>query len=164
MASGNGLDVSNAINLGGPNVLVIDSDHTGFIGAPDLWRQPAILARISLAGNWRVQVDEDHGTQEAAIPGSFMGIYATKLVTIPASWSKSHVFLRVEPGPDGGICHLAINDRVLFYDSDPPQYMDVTPWIKFGKPNQILVLNGVGKQWSPGKANIATADLEEAKL
>ena len=107
-----------------------------------------------------MQVDEDHGTTENRLPGRFNGLFATRKMVVPYSWSKSHVFLRVRwenqaPG------HLAVNGKVLFYDTPTPSYMDVTPWIKFGQPNRFLIQSAKAMQsWEPGQVIIQSAILE----
>jgi hypothetical protein len=161
-AGENGIDVGSAIRLGMPNILVIAADQNGFAGDPDLWRQPAVANRLSLAGPWTVQLDEDHGTGESILPGDFTGLFATKSVMVPQSWSHSHVFLRMEwDGAAPG--SIAVNNKVMFFQGPAPRYMDVTPWIRFGQPNRILIQSQKSMQaWQPGKVTITSAELEQA--
>ena len=162
-AGENGIDVASVIRLGGPNVLVIAADQNGFAGNPDLWRQPAVANTLPLAGDWTVQVDEDHGRAASSLPGSFTGLFATKSVVVPQSWNKSHVFLRIDwDGQAPG--SIAVNDKVMFFQSATPRYMDVTPWIRFGQPNQILIQSQRSMQaWQPSKVTIKSAVLEEVR-
>ena len=163
-AGDNGIDVASAIRFPGPNILVIATDFRGFAGKPDLWRQPAVAAALSLAGEWTVQVDEGHGTAPAALPGSFTGLTAAKSVVVPASWSKSHAFLRMDWENNAGPGSLAINDKVFFFQGPAPRYMDVTPWVRFGQPNRILIQSVKSMQaWAPGKVTIRSAALEEVR-
>ena len=155
---GRGVDISSALKFPGPNVLVIASNWDGYNGAPDIWRQPTPESILSLAGSWNVRVDEDHGTQKAILPGSFNGMFATKMVVVPAAWSKSHVFLRLT---GSSIRFLGINYKLMFFDTPWPEYMDITPWIKFGQPNRVFVESNAMQDWQPGNVTISSAQLEQ---
>jgi len=156
-----GVDVSSAIRFPGPNVLVMFTNATGFGGDADLWRQPTPVSKLSLAGQWSVQATEDSGLTKVTLPGTFTGLLATRTVVVPASWSKSHVFLRLDCGR-GLPGHIAINDKVFAYESFTPYYLDVTPWIKFGKPNKILLQTLKSMQfWQPDKQTVNSAQLEQ---
>lgn len=151
-------DVSQLVRFPGTNVLVIQADKNGFVGDPDLWRMPAPAETLSLDGEWSVRLDEDTGTGTATLPGSFTGLWATRSVVVPASWSKSHVFLNAR----ANYSRVAINDRVIFYNSSTTGYMDLTPWIKFGEANQILLQPGDScSQWKPGKVTVDSLVLEK---
>ena len=153
-----GVDVSSTLRFPGPNVLVIAANGSGYNGAPDIWRQPTPTATLPLTGPWQVWVDEDHGTQTASMPGAFTGMFATKTVAVPASWSKSHVFLRLT---GEHIRYLAINGKLMFFDTPWPDDMDVTPWIKFGQPNRVFVQSTAMQDWQAGKVTINSVQLEE---
>lgn len=159
----NGRDVGSLLHFGGPNILVIESNWDGYNGGASLWRQPAASATLSLAGPWKVWVDEDHGIVTSKVPGSFTGMLATRTMVVPASWSKSHVFLRLKWDNQAAPRYLAINNKVMFFDTDRPGYMDVTPWINFGKPNTILVQSPTMNNWLPGKVTINSAELEQVR-
>ena len=65
------------------------------------------------------------------------------------------------PDAKANYSRVAINDRVLFYNSPTPQYMDITPWVKFGQPNQILLQPGDSSgAWKPGKVTVDSIVLE----
>jgi len=157
-----GVDVSTAIRFPGPNVLVIATNADGFAGGADLWRQPVPTATVSLAGEWSVQATEDSGRIGGTLPGTLTGILATKTVMVPASWNKSHVFLRLGVSPGGLPGHIAVNDKVFFYETETPDYLDVTPWIKFGQPNTVLIESPEGMNyWTPGKITLKSGQLEQ---
>lgn len=153
-----GVDVSSSLRFPGPNVLVIAANWDGYNGAPDLWRQPRPAATLLLAGPWHVWAGEDQGTQTVTMPGSFTGMFATRSIVVPAAWSKSHVLLRLT---GENIRYLAINDKVLFFDTPWPSDMDVTPWVKFGQPNQIFVQSTAMQNWQAGTVTIDSAQLEQ---
>ena len=150
-------DVSALLHFGGTNVLVIAAGKDGFVGDPDLWRKPAAAETLDLKGLWQVRLGEDTGTGTATLPGSFTGLWASRSVVVPAAWSKFHVFLNAQ----ANYRRVAINDRVIFYDADTTGYMDVTPWIKFGQPNQILLQPGDSAgAWKPGQVTVGSIVLE----
>ena len=155
-----GIDVSSAIRFPGPNVLVITTDASGYAGDADVWRQPAPSATLSLAGDWVVTPDEDHIQTVARLPGTFTGLLAAHTVVVPAAWSGSHVFLRLDCGR-GLPGHVAVNDKLLFLQTETPDYLDVTPWIKFGKPNRFLLQPAKSTQgWEPGPQTVVSMQLE----
>ena len=156
----NGRDVSALLHFGSPNYLAVAANQDGYNGGASLWRQPRADTTLSLAGPWNVWMDEDRGTVPTPLPGSFTGMRATRTVTIPASWAKSHVFLRLKWDNQAPPGYLAVNDKVMFFDIDRPSYMDVTPWIKFGGPNTFLVQPRSINDWQPGKVTILSAQIE----
>jgi len=157
----NGRDVSSLLRFSGPNYLVVAANSDGYNGGASLWRQPRAASNLSLAGPWKVWVDEDHGMVTSQLPGSFNGMLATRTVSIPAAWSKSHVFLRMKWDGAAPPRYLAVNDKVMFFDSDRPGYMDVTPWVKFGRQNTFLIQSQGMNQWQPGKVTILSAQIEQ---
>jgi len=80
------------------------------------------------------------------------------MVVVPAAWSKSHVFLRLT---GSSIRFLGINYKLMFFDTPWPEYMDITPWIKFGQPNRVFVESNAMQDWQPGNVTISSAQLEQ---
>jgi hypothetical protein len=154
-----GLDVTSAINLHGENTLVIATDQNGMEAMPDLWRQPKAMETMPITGKWSVRVDDNHLPTQEALPGSFTGLFASKNVTVPATWKGSHVFIRIS----GNLKRYAINNKMFFYSIDTaPLYMDITPWVKFGQQNTILIESGQGAgSWTPGQVTLDTIQLEK---
>ncbi|MGI4789464.1 MAG: hypothetical protein ACRYFS_11515 [Janthinobacterium lividum] len=157
----NGRDVSSLLRFSGSNYLIVAADWQGYNGRASLWRQPHAVSKLSLAGPWKVWVDEDHGTVTSQLPGSFNGMIATRKITVPAAWSKSHVFLRLKWDGQAAPRYLAVNDKVMFFDTDRPGYMDVTPWVKFGLPNTFLIQSQGMNNWLPAKVTIQSVQLEQ---
>ena len=152
------IDVAQALRFPGTNVLVIVANHNGFAGDPDLMRQPTPVATLPLDGEWSVRLGEDTGTGTAKLPGTFTGLFATTSVVVPAAWKGSHVFLNAH----ANYSRVAVNERLFFYNSPTTGYMDVTPWIKFGQPNQIFLQPGESSsQWKPGKVTVESIALEQ---
>ena len=154
-------DVSALVRFGGTNVLVISAGKDGFVGDPDLWRQPAAAESLDLKGTWEVRLGEDTGTGTASLPGTFTGLWASREIVVPAAWSKSHVFLNVR---GNAYSRVAVNDRIFFYNSSTTGYMDVTPWVKFGQANRIMFQPGSSSgAWQPGKVTIDAVALDRVE-
>ena len=157
-----GIDVSSALRFPGPNVLVVAANQNGDAADPDVWRQPAPVSTLSLAGDWTVKPDEDHAPTVGQFPGTVTGLLVTKSLVVPASWSRSHVFLRLKWDMGARPGKVAINDKVFAYESFTPDYVDVTPWIKFGRPNRFLLQPLKSSQaWQPGPMTIKLAQIEQ---
>ncbi|HEY3396418.1 MAG TPA: beta-galactosidase trimerization domain-containing protein [Armatimonadota bacterium] len=155
------LDVSQALRFPGANVLVILANNNGFAGDPSLMRQPAPEETLPLDGEWTVRLGEDTGTGPAQLPGSFTGLYASREIVVPASWKGSHVFLNAK----SNYARMAVNERVFFYNSPTSYYMDITPWVKFGEPNQILLQPGeFSSGFKPGKVTVTSLVLERVAV
>jgi len=162
-AGDEGLDIASVIRFAGPNVLVVASNQNGDAANPDIWRQPAPAATLSLAGDWTIKSDEDHAPTTCRLPGPFTGLLATKTTVVPAAWSASHVFIRIA-WENGAAGHLAVNDKTWTsgWDNIMPKYMDITPWIKFGQPNTFLIQPTKAMQvWEPGTMTVKSVQLEQ---
>ncbi len=156
-----GLDVTPLIYFQSDNILVIATDKNGFVGSPDLWRQPRASQTLPIAGSWDVRADEDHPVTKATLPGSFTGLFASKEVTIPAGWRGSHVFIRMACDNNAPVGRYLVNNKMLFYSTSAPLYMDITPWVKFGQPNTLLLQSRRGMQaWQPDKVIVQSIQLE----
>jgi hypothetical protein len=68
------------------------------------------------------------------------------------------VFLRLY---GNNIKYIAINNKLLFYDTPWPNYMDVTPWIKFGQPNRVFVEGNGMQEWKAEPFTVTSGQLEQ---
>jgi hypothetical protein len=161
-----GVDVSQNVNFGGMNILIVVGTSHGACMAPNISRQAAPANVISLAGEWNVRGDEDHNTAPpTSLPGKFTGIYATKSAMVPRSWAASHVFLRIDNSTVNEPGRYGVNNRLFFTDSFMPRYMDITPWIKFGAKNTFLLLSRSGvSSWSSGDCKVDKIQLERVPV
>jgi hypothetical protein len=59
---------------------------------------------------------------------------------------------------------FAINDKVVFHPLEGRNrvtYMDITPWIKPGAPNRLLLIpQDAARSWKPGQLSIKSITLE----
>ena len=163
------LPISSALKFDGPNVLVFVVPSAGYSGEIGISRRPHPTATLDVSGAWQVQSTEDSGYKSASLPGTFNGMFAQKSdVLIPASWKGSRVFIEIaapnakDAGNHGG---FAINERVIFLPlvayMPPVNYMDITPWVKFGQPNRLTLLpTTMLKKWEPSELKIARITLQ----
>jgi len=160
------VDISSHLLPGKPNTLVIIGPATGSVGRFIIERQPRPVESIDVSGNFQVQATEDSGFVPATLPGSFNGLFAVKNdVRIPRSWKGSRIFIRITPaGSLAQFAGFAINDKVVFHPldgTDRVTYMDITPWVKFGAPNQLLLVpDDAARKWKPGNLAIQRITLE----
>ncbi len=156
-----GFDVTPLLKFGGVNTLVIATDRNGFVGSPDLWRQPRAAETMPITGAWSVRADEDHASTSVTLPGSFTGLFAQKSVTVPARWRGSRVFIRIVCDTGAPLARYLVNDKMLFYSTAAPLYMDITPWVKLGRPNTILIQSRQSASaWQPGTVIVKSLQLE----
>jgi len=160
------IDISSHLLAGKPNMLIMSGPPAGSVGRLVIERQPRALDSIEVSGQFDIQATEDSGLAPTTLPGLFKGLFANKNnVTVPASWQGSRVFIRIatagNPAQYGG---FAINDKVVFHPLDGNSrvtYMDITPWVKLGTPNRLLLLPlDAARAWKPGQLEIERITLE----
>ena len=93
------------------------------------------------------------------------GLYATKDdVTVPAAWQGSRVFLDLTLQDPADYDSFAINGKVVFHPINwykPVRYMDITPWVKFGAPNSlVLITKTATRTWQPGTLQVNRIELQ----
>jgi hypothetical protein len=130
-----------------------------------LSRKPRPAEKLEIKGPWQVQLDENSGTRSVTLPGLMKGLYATRDdVVVPASWQGSRIFIEItlqEPADYDG---FAINGKVVFHPINwfkPVRYMDITPWVKIGQKNSLVLLTHTATQtWEPGSLTVQSVVLE----
>jgi hypothetical protein len=158
-------NVKSAMQFGKVNTLVFVTDQNGFSGQVLLRRKPAPAETLEIKGAWTVQIDENSGTQTVTLPGTWKGLFATKNdVTIPASWKGSRIFLEVNLQEPADYDSFAINGKVVFHPINwfkPVRYMDITPWVKVGEKNSLVLLTHTAtSKWEPGTLTVKSVVLE----
>ena len=161
-----GIDISREIHLHGQNIVILLAKSDGCAIEPNITREPLPNDILPVVGSWKIRVNEDTDASESvSFPGTFNGLYATKSVSIPLSWTGSHVYIRLIDGPNGGLGLYGVNNRLIFHGSFTPRYMDITPWVKFGRPNSFLLLStSASQRWNPGKVAINSIQLERVTI
>ena len=159
------VDISSQLLPGKPNLLIISSPASGSVGRLYIERQPRPLDSIDVSGQFDVQATEDSGLVPATLPGSFNGLFAFKNdIAIPTSWKGSRIFIRITPGNLLDYAGFAVNEKVVFHPLDGKDritYMDITPWIKVGVSNRLLLIpQEAARIWKPGNLAIQRITLE----
>jgi hypothetical protein len=159
-------DIGAALNYGGKNTLVFAVGPQGFMGEVNLDRRPAPVETLDITGPWQVQETETSGLKPQELPGTIKGLLATKDVVIPAAWKGSRVFYDLT-----GIENynsFAINDKVILLPANwyaPVTYFDITPWVKFGQPNRLLLLpREASRTWTPSEMKVPKLQLQRVNL
>jgi hypothetical protein len=159
------VDVTSALAFGGSNALCLAVGSNGFMGEVRLRRWPAVAAEFDVAGSFTVQRDADSGTGQAVLPGTWKGLYAWKDdVVVPADWQGSRVFIVLDVDPLIAFDAFAVNHKVVFHPVNwfaPVTWMDITPWVKFGKPNRLtLISKSATREWKPGELSVKSIKLQ----
>ena len=87
------------------------------------------------------------------------GLYATKDdVVIPAAWKGSRVFIELSLQDPADYDGFAVNGKMIFHPVNwykPVRYMDITPWVKFGEENSLVIMTRSATQrWVPGPLTV----------
>ncbi|HEY3333202.1 MAG TPA: hypothetical protein VGK19_24420 [Capsulimonadaceae bacterium] len=160
------IDVSSTIKLTGKNIFVFVAPATGFAGRFVVSREPHAAETLAVSGSFDVQAGEESGLSKVTLPGAFKGLFAVKPdVMVPASWKGSRVFIKIVPTDLSQYNAFAINGKVVFHPVAwfaPVTYMDITPWVKFGQANNLLILPQQGaKAWMPSDLSIKSITLQK---
>lgn len=158
-------NVKDVLRFDRPNLLVFVTGENGFNGEVVLRRKPQPAEVLEVKGLWQVQADQDSGLSPAELPGPMKGLYATKDdVTVPAAWQGSRVFLDLTLQDPADYDSFAINGKVVFHPINwykPVRYMDITPWVKFGAPNSlVLITKTATRTWQPGTLQVNRIELQ----
>jgi hypothetical protein len=159
------VDITSLISFDKPNWLAFTTPSTGFMGVIQIVRRPKVAESMEVTGAWQVQGDEDSGVSTVTLPGKMQGLFAQKKdIVIPAAWSKSRVFIEIQPSQIADYNAFAINDKMVLHPLAyfaAVTYMDITPWVKFGQANTLtLVPAKPARNWEPGPLTINHITLE----
>ena len=103
-------------------------------------------ARIDLAGEWTPRgMDLKWSDKLITLPGRWRGhLMAKRTVTVDASLRDKTVMMRIDMGtPRGRPNGFLINGHWmmrLHHSVGHRVYLNVTPWIKFGEKNEIVIV------------------------
>ena len=143
-------DLSGILKAGSTHALAIEvsggkSALVGVRGPAWISYHPDPANRLDLSGSWDVSADNLHFAP-VTLPGLFVGSAARRTVKIDAAESARTVV--VHALGDGRFLHgLIINGRYVtphHHYLSPEQNLNITPWVKFGQDNELIVL-GAGK-------------------
>ncbi len=165
LLEGASAEISKLLKPNQDNTLVFTTGQNGFIGEVDIQMRPKPDQAITVTGAWQMQKDPDSGLSTIELPGEMDGMYVYTTIEIPADWQGDRVFVDIDV--DGDYDAFAINEKMIFHPvnhGSPIKYMDVTPWVKFGKPNRLtLITRSATQRWEAGKMNVERVSVQRVK-
>jgi hypothetical protein len=145
---------------GSSHVLAVEVTGKGFLqgvrGSAWLSYLPAPAQSQDLAGEWIPTRDGLHDDVPVQFPGKWNTLLASKTVPIPASLKAMRVELSVDC--EGWIVGAIVNGhytRRHHHMIGSHFDLDITPWIHFGRDNQIELVHWSG----PGPAEIKAVEI-----
>ena len=137
-----------------------DSPVAGIIGNAWLNHHPRPTTRLDLAGAWTPSSDgRVWESADIALPGPWSGwSLARRGVLVDAALAGQTVLLNMETETRCGIMGVMINGRFvrrLHHEVGTLTSLNLTPWIRFGRENEIHIVRG-----SPGQGAIKRISLD----
>ena len=117
---------------------------------------PAPVASLDLSGLWVPSHDGLHEEAPVPLPGPWDTMMARRTVSVPAVHSGRTVMLAVEQ--EGRVTGVIINGSYMrrhHHAIGPRTDLNITPWVRFGQDNEIVLVWGS----SPGTATIRAVAL-----
>lgn len=143
------LDLTSAIKPG-VNRLEIVHEGEGILANIQLLRTIKPDATLDLAGDWQA-VDGLQAVHTVSLPGKVRTSFVYRDVVIPKEQVGREVWLRVETRDLGASHFVIINGRYRYPvtrpDNSRPMEVNITPEVRFGEPNRILIGTGKMSGW-----------------
>jgi len=141
-------DLGGALKAGTTHVLAVEvsggkSELVGARGPAWISYHPEPASRLDLAGAWDISVDNLHYAA-GHLPGVFKGTAARRMVRINAPQTPQNVVVHAL-GDGRCLRGLIINGRFVtefHHWLTPEQNLNITPWVKFGQDNELILLGG----------------------
>ena len=138
------LDLTAAIKPG-KNRLEIVHEGEGILANIELVRTVTPDTTLDLAGDWQA-VDGLQSIRTVQLPGKVKTSFVYRDITVPKEQAGREVWLRVEAGDVNSSRFVIVNGRkrypVTRPDNSRPMEVNITPEIRFGEPNRILIGTG----------------------
>ncbi|HEY3417430.1 MAG TPA: hypothetical protein VGM23_11155, partial [Armatimonadota bacterium] len=158
-----GLPVTALLPPGSSHLLALEftsqAEVTGLQGNSWLYYRPKAQATQDLSGKWAMSDDGlTYKPTPATLPGAWDGLMAGRMVTVDRAQSKRNVVLHLESDIRSGLTGVIINGHWLMrhhHDIGWRTDLNITPWIKFGAPNEIII-----KRAGSGKTNLKVVRLD----
>jgi hypothetical protein len=155
------LDLTAAIRPGA-NRLEIVHEGEGILASMQLVRTINPDATLDLAGNWQA-VDGLQAVHTVQLPGKVKTSFVYRDIVVPREQAGREVWLRVTSGDLNSSRGVIINGRnrypVTRADNSRPMEVNITPEIRFGEMNRILIGTGSMDGW-----NLAQLDYQKLEL
>jgi hypothetical protein len=157
--SGEKIDQAVSLDLGaaikpGANRLEIVHQGEGILANIQLVRTIKPDTTLDLAGDWQA-VDGLQAVRTVSLPGKVRTSFVYRDVIIPKEQAGREVWLRVESSDINASRFVIINGRYRYPvtrpDNSRPMEVNITPEVRFGEPNRILI--GTGEMSGGWKIN-----------
>ena len=139
------IDMTAAIKPGA-NRLEIVHEGEGVLADISLVRTVTPDTSVDLAGDWRA-VDGLQAVRTVQLPGKLKTSFVYRDITIPKDQAGNEVWLRVNTEDVNSSRFVIINGRERYPVTRPgnsrPMEVNITPEVRFGGSNRILVGSGV---------------------
>jgi len=121
----------------------------GLRGTCWLEYEPRAAHELSLAGLWEPSPDALSRTAPVKLPGEFAGLMARTTVRIPKEWQGQTVMIHALGGERSpALLYVITNGKMCrrhHHIYGPRLDLNITPYLKFGSPNEIeVVAKGAG--------------------
>jgi hypothetical protein len=158
-------EVGRLLKRDGDNQLVFTTGPNGFAGEVDVEMRPAPVETFEVAGTWQLQRDANSGLAPVTLPGEMEGLYAATSFKLPTDWKGDRVFVSLDV--EGSYTAFAVNEKMVFHQLHSGlfvRYMDVTPWVKFGDDNRLMLVTlAAAQNWAPGKLKVNKVSVQRVK-
>jgi hypothetical protein len=138
------LDLSAAIKPG-PNRLEITHEGEGILASIQLIRTINPDTSLDLAGDWQA-VDGLQQARTVQLPGKLKTSFVYRDIVIPKEQAGREVWLRVTTADVNSSRFVIVNGRerypVTRTDNSRPMEINITPEVRFGETNRILIGTG----------------------
>ena len=147
-------DVTPDLKPGVDNRVEIVHEGEGVLANIQLVRTVTPDTTIDLAGDWQA-VDGLQSVRTIPLPGQTKTSFVYRDVTVPKEQEGREVWLRVDTEDVNSSRFVIINGRerypVTRPDNSRPMEVNITPEIRFGETNRILIGSGaMGGGWKLG--------------
>jgi hypothetical protein len=138
------LDLTSAIKPGANRLEIVHSGE-GILANIQLVRTIKPDTTLDLAGDWQA-VDGLQAVRTVPLPGKVRTSFVYRDVVIPKEQARREVWLRVESGDINASRFVIVNGRYRYPvtrpDNSRPMEVNITPEVRFGEPNRILIGTG----------------------
>ena len=150
----------NALQAGTTHTLAVEIEGAGsLVGSRSnawLWAWPKPIQVLDLAGAWAPSTDLLTYSAPVNLPGKPLAKSFRRTVIIPQSFAGNNVVLNVDAEGGRGVLGVLINGYFISHEISSLHFqINVTPWVLFGKENEIELVN-----FDCGPVNIKNVSLE----
>ncbi len=143
-------DVTGNLKPGGDNRIEIVHEGEGVLANIQVVRTVTPDTTVNLAGDWQA-IDGLQSVRTIQLPGKAKTSFVYRDVTVPKEQAGKEVWVRVDTEGVGSSTFVIINGRerypVTRPDNSRPMEVNITPEVRFGETNRILIGSGAMGGW-----------------